>query len=42
MPRTLPGLRTEQESRTEGTALEDELTSYQLVGGVTAYQGYDG
>ena len=25
-----------------GLALEEEPTSYQLVGGVTAYQGIDG
>jgi hypothetical protein len=30
------------ESRTEGSAPEDGLMSYQLVGGVMAHQGCDG
>ncbi len=42
MPLTLPGLRIRQESRAEGTALEDGLTAYQLVGEVMAHQGFDG
>ncbi len=42
MPRTLPSFRGWKESCTVGTALKDGLTSYQLVGRVTAYQGNDG
>ncbi len=42
MPRTLPSLWRWKESRAVGTALKDGLTSYQLVGRVTAYQGFDG
>ena len=42
MPRTLPSLWRWKESRAVGTALKDGLTSYQLVGRVTAYQGSDG
>ncbi len=42
MPRTLPSFRGWKESCTVGTALKDGLTSYQLVGKVTAYQGNDG
>ncbi len=42
MPRTLPFFREWKESRTVGAALKDGLTSYQLVGRVTAYQGNDG
>ena len=42
MPRTLPGLRLREESCPMRVALEAGLTSYQLVGRVTAYQGCDG
>jgi hypothetical protein len=42
MPRTLPFLRGWKESHAVGMALKDGLTSYQLVGRVTAYQGNDG
>ncbi len=42
IPHTFPGLRIRKESRAVGTALLDGLTSYQLVGRVTAYQGNDG
>ncbi len=42
MPRTLPFSREWTESHAVGTALKDGLMSYQLVGRVTAYQGYDG
>ena len=43
MPTIRSGLdRGLLESRTVGTAPKDELTSYQLVGGVTAHQGSDG
>ncbi len=42
IPRTLPGLRAGKESHAVGMALKDGLTSYQLVGRVTAYQGNDG
>ena len=42
IPRTLPDLRIRKESHTVGVTLKDGLMSYQLVGRVTAYQGFDG
>ena len=42
IPRTLPELRLRKESDTVGIALLDGLMPYQLVGRVTAYQGFDG
>ena len=42
MPRTLPSLRIGEESSAVGRALKDGLMSYQLVGEVTAHQGFDG
>ena len=42
IPHTIPRLRFGKESATVGSALLDGLMSYQLVGGVTAHQGYDG
>ncbi len=42
IPRTLPDFRVRKESDTVGIALFDGLMSYQLVGRVTAYQGFDG
>ncbi len=42
IPRTPLDLRVQRESCTVSVALFDELMSYQLVGRVTAYQGFDG
>ncbi len=42
IPRTPPSLRVRRESCTVSVALFDELMSDQLVGRVTAYQGFDG
>ena len=42
MPHTLPVPRVRKESGIEDIVLKEGLMAYQLVGGVTAYQGYDG
>ena len=42
IPHTVPALRSWKESCLVKVALVDGLMSYQLVGGVTAHQGYDG